>query len=318
MEHSTSDEYQTRLLKTAKDLEDSIKDYESRLAELRKTVTPIKTEPSSDPSTYIKQLTSLALAYRSIISSEPFTPSHDSLLPHILALHHTSKSITETVLAISQVEASTVETNRRLQKESLDFEDAQQTKDLILARIATLSENFEIREHKTRKTLKDEMMQTIEAKKEYYDNKTSKLFKALNGFIDKYLASMLVVEELGGPTVSQVTNIDDEALADSFNKTSRVKKIKLSQAEGQQRIDKIWGNVSTEPSLQDKKSAVAADMRELLERLLNNAADINSPDPYVILHRESAAARFLVRCKIAQFHPKDATKVRLVNFMGEI
>jgi hypothetical protein len=53
---------------------------------------------------------------------------------------------------------------------------------------------------------------------------------------------------------------------------------------------------------------------------LNNLveADGKGPGVYVDLPRESAAARFLVRSKCAQFHPKDARKLRLIDFGGEI
>jgi hypothetical protein len=39
-----------------------------------------------------------------------------------------------------------------------------------------------------------------------------------------------------------------------------------------------------------------------------------SPSPYVDLQRDSAAARFLVRAKVAQFHPRDAGRIRLIDF----
>ncbi len=70
----------------------------------------------------------------------------------------------------------------------------------------------------------------------------------------------------------------------------------------------------------DEKRAAAADIRELTEELLNSLVDAggNGPGTYVELKRETAAARFLVRSKVAQFHPKDARKLRLVDFGGEI
>jgi len=61
-------------------------------------------------------------------------------------------------------------------------------------------------------------------------------------------------------------------------------------------------------------------MRHLTELLLNGLvqAQGSGPGSYVKLSRESAAARFLVRSKVAQFHPTDATRIRLVDFGGDI
>lgn len=39
---------------------------------------------------------------------------------------------------------------------------------------------------------------------------------------------------------------------------------------------------------------------------------------YTNLPRDSAASRFLIRSFVAQFHPKDALKIRLVDFAGRI
>lgn len=43
-----------------------------------------------------------------------------------------------------------------------------------------------------------------------------------------------------------------------------------------------------------------------------NASLENSP--YIELKRDSAIARFLVRAKVACFHPKDARRLKLVDF----
>ncbi len=54
----------------------------------------------------------------------------------------------------------------------------------------------------------------------------------------------------------------------------------------------------------------------MTEELMNAsvAAEGNSTLAYVTLQRESAAARFLVRAKIAQFAPRDARRIRLIDF----
>ena len=58
-------------------------------------------------------------------------------------------------------------------------------------------------------------------------------------------------------------------------------------------------------------------MRDLLEQLLDAAMEAGS-GVYVHIQRESAASRFLVRAKVAQLHPKDAKRIRLVDFGREL
>jgi hypothetical protein len=57
-------------------------------------------------------------------------------------------------------------------------------------------------------------------------------------------------------------------------------------------------------------------MRELTEQLMNKLVEAggDTSAAYVELPRETAAARFLVRSKVAMFHPKDARRLRLVDF----
>ena len=52
----------------------------------------------------------------------------------------------------------------------------------------------------------------------------------------------------------------------------------------------------------------------LTESLLNAAASGGESTPYIAIDKETAAVRFLVRAKVAQFHPKDATKLALQGF----
>lgn len=40
--------------------------------------------------------------------------------------------------------------------------------------------------------------------------------------------------------------------------------------------------------------------------------------PYIELKKDSAAVRFLVRAKVAVFHPKDARKLKLVDFGSNV
>ena len=66
-----------------------------------------------------------------------------------------------------------------------------------------------------------------------------------------------------------------------------------------------------------ERKAAGAGMRRLTEELLNALADEENPESYITISKESAAVRFLVRAKVAQFHPNDARKLRLMDFAAK-
>ena len=215
-------------------------------------------------------------------------------------------------------------TRKRLEKEQADLSDAKLIHTDMQARIESLQGQIEERTQKSPGQIAKDMIREMKKKKTYYDSETGKLVKSFNGFIDDYLAPMLAVEELGGPIVGEMLDVDEEMLGGVFSAQGKQKKAKPNEDKRQRRIDQIWGprpdenGQAKEPW--DEKGAAAAEMRELTEQLLNSLVDAEGTGPgaYVELQRESAAARFLVRSKVAQFHPKDARKLRLVDFGGEI
>ena len=143
--------------------------------------------------------------------------------------------------------------------------------------------------------------------------------KALVVFINERLAPLLAAEELGGPVVGDVPEISDEALEAGFSGKGTAKKIKPrtqdEEEKRRRRLEQIWGPQHEGEEPLNEKDAAATEMRDLVEELLNVAAE-EGAGAYVDLARDAAASRFLVRAKVAQFHPKDARKLRLVDFGG--
>lgn len=137
---------------------------------------------------------------------------------------------------------------------------------------------------------------------------------------------MLAAEELGGPIVGDLSDIDEETLKTGFSRQGKARKLATghpsSEAERQRRIDHLWGplneNEELETSQRTERNAAGSAFRLLCEDLLNAAAGDTASNPYVNINRETAAVRFLVRSKIAQFHPQDARKLRLVDFGQEL
>jgi hypothetical protein len=167
-------------------------------------------------------------------------------------------------------------------------------------------------------------IEELQEKKRRYDVGSKELFKALRSFIDDRLAAMLAAEELGGPVVGGIMNIDSEDLAAGFNAQGKLKKAKteVNEDKRQRLLDEIWnisvGGQGGQPV--DEVTAAADEIKQLLQALIQQLEEAKGDNSgsYVLLPRESAAARFLVRSKVAQFHPKDAGRLRLVDFGREL
>ncbi|KAH6675476.1 hypothetical protein B0J14DRAFT_478101 [Halenospora varia] len=231
----------------------------------------------------------------------------------------------DTQKCIVQSEDDLKQAQKRLEKEKTHLADAKLIQTDLAKRTSSLQGEIDGRTQKSASQASKDMMRDMEKKKTYYDRETSNLVKAFNGFIDDYLAPMLAAEELGGPIVGEMMEVDETVLEAGFSAQGKAKKPKANPDEDkrQRRIDEIWGqrpqSYEGEEEPWDEKRAAAAEMRELTEALLNSLVEAGGigHGAYVQLTRESAAARFLVRSKIAQFHPRDARKLRLVDFAGE-
>lgn len=266
----------------------------------------------------------LKTAYESLTPSRPWLPPRDSLVPGLLALRNSDKVANESDEAVARKEIQLKATQRLLDEEQESLSDAKLMQAEMKGRISTLEEQINQRTQQSPRQIAKEMIQAMEKRQAYYDDETVELVKAFNKFIDNHLAAMLAIEELGGPIVGEIPDVDEDMLEGGFSTQGKPKKAKPSEDKRQRRIDQIWGPKPEEDGIKDgpwnEKHAAATEMRDLTEELLNSLVDTkgNGPGAYVDLQRESAAARFLVRSKVAQFHPRDARKLRLIDFGGDI
>ena len=125
-------------------------------------------------------------------------------------------------------------------------------------------------------------------------------------------------------------DVEDETLAAGFTKKGRAKSTKkpVSDKTRQRRIDQIWGKKTSTTAEEGEEEeeeeppteaeAADAEMRQLIENLFATLVGPGGGKAYFQLPRDSAASRFLVRAKIAQFHPRDARKLRLIDFGREL
>ncbi|KAL3418982.1 hypothetical protein PVAG01_09203 [Phlyctema vagabunda] len=318
------DSYAVRLERTLTALQARVKEQEAALHEIRYSTAVVDVLPSENVQAHLGQLSSLKQAYDSV-QSEPRLPSAESPIPALLALRATQKTVAETQESISQTQNAYLRVSQRLSKEYKDQLDAKLLRSNLESRIALLQSDLGQRTQKSPSQLIREWKRQLKTKKAENDAQVAQLITAFNSFVDSRLALMLAAEELGGPIVGETMDLNLATLGSGFNAQGKVKTVKANPNDGQRqrRIDEIWGQRPHEDTeIQepwDEEQAAGAEMRELTEKLLNSLVEAggNGPGTYVTLQRESAAARFLVRSKVAQFHPKDSKQLRLIDFGGE-
>ena len=328
-----------RLDRTIKDLQNRIKEQETALEkvcqltlgiqllyliaiQLRLISRPIPTEPSAESATRLQQLRMLTTAYEFLVPKEPYFPLPDSPLPSLLALRNTHQNILDTRTALAQANADLTKAEQRLEREQANLDNANAITKSLDSRILVLNGEKQERTLKSPSQVAKDMIRELKKKKVNYEGETGRMVRSFNKFIDNHLASMLAAEELGGPVVGEVIDIDHLELESGYNSQGKVKKHKgtTDDDKRQRRIDEIWGEPTAEgrrsKESRDERHAAASEMKELTEQLLNNLveAEAGGGDAYVVLQKESAVARFLVRAKVAQFHPKDARRLRLIDF----
>ena len=273
----------------------------------------------------------MKIAFDDMSQADAFLPFTESVLPVLLALRKTHQTMVETRAYLQSQGVSLEKAKRQLETEQADLENQKLLGASLERRIQSLRKDLDSRMDISPDQVAMEKIEELRTRKKHYDRETSKLLKSLNKFIDNHLAPMLAAEELGGPLVGDLMDIDSDGLAAGFTAQGRPKKGK-AQADpdtSQRRIDEIWGQPRDLPGRRreprgggegGEANAAGQEMRQLTEQLLNQLMEAggDGSSSYVALPKETVAVRFLVRSKVAQFHPKDATRLRLVDFGREL
>ncbi|KAL0259969.1 hypothetical protein SLS55_005712 [Diplodia seriata] len=315
-DHAT---FEARLEQTVHELQERVQQQQRALEELRASASqPALHAPSADLRERLRQLRTLQNAYESLTPAEPYLPGPQSVLPTLLATDITQKCISETRDALTISRASIGAARRELDREESSLRDSNAIMPSLEARIGVLRSQLEERAAKAPPQLAKELLTSTHKRQQKYDVECRRLQDALESFVEEHLAALVAAEELGGPVVGELMDIDDEMLAAGFSHQGKPKPLKQGKAavdRRQRRIDEIWGaaDASSDEPL-DEKDAAATEIRSLVEDLLRALVGESNGGEYVELGRDSAASRFLVRAKVAQFHPKDARKLRLVDF----
>jgi hypothetical protein len=243
-------------------------------------------------------------------------PNLGSALPTLLATRTIQRSTLSTkrniISAQSQFESST----HQISYEESQLSDAKILATALSARTTRLQTTQQSKAGQSSNDKAKELIRAKNKRKQDFQRELAGLQKALTDFVEQQLASMLAAEELGGPVVGELADVNEDMLTAGFSSQGKPKSSSKAptasgEAKRQRRIDEIWG-AGEENQHESEKDAAAEEVRNLLEKL------IEANGGYIELERDTAVARFVVRAKVAQFHPKDAKRLRLIDFAREL
>jgi hypothetical protein len=337
-----SSDTEARLEQTVKDLQSRVQEQQAALEKVRqnrldqepttnhsklKSESEIDLEAaayaSEDPRQKLQQLLAVKAAYTRLKSTPTYLPPTESTLPALLATRSIQQNVHGTKEAITATQTHLTTASTSLRRAEANLSDAHLLASAMQSRIQRLRNQHAERSQKTPAQLARDLIASKRAYKASCDAETQRLGAAMNDFLNDYLSAMIAAEELGGPVVGDMLDVEDDVLAAGFTKQGRAKASKkpVSEKSRQRRIDQIWGAKGVQVDEEDvptEAEAADAEMRKLIGDLFGTLVGPGGGKAYLPLERDSATARFLVRAKVAQFHPKDARRLRLIDFGREL
>jgi hypothetical protein len=279
-------------------------------------------QPSSNPRERLRQMQAMAKAHDALAASAPELPDPDSLVPIVLAMDDLKRSISDAKTAVESSLGQLQSLENQVRSDEASLTDADAVAGAIESRMAKLQTAQDERVSKPPEDLARDMLRTKQQRKKLYKTESKNIRKALEKFIQDHLGAMIAAEELGGPVAGELDGIDQDVLSAGFSTQGRPVNTKdvnraTSAAKRQQRLDEIWGAQSGNAPTTEQQAA-CEQLSTLMDDLIMALSGSSESGIYVELERDSAAARFLVRAKVAQYHPKDARKLRLIDFGREL
>jgi hypothetical protein len=258
-------------------------------------------------------------AYQNLQASKPDLPEPGSPVPAILAAKVLRQTIAHSRAGIDAAQSQLESAKFQSQQEASSLADAKLLSRALESRISRLEAAGAQRDALSPEDAVHQLITKKRHQQKHLQLETKRLSKALDDFVADHLGAMLAAEELGGPVAGEA-DIDDDMLVAGFSSHGRPRTVKSSsndktEASRQMRIDQIWGPSSREvPASTSEAEAASQELNTLLNDLIDASTGNAQNGVYLPLNRDSAAARFLVRAKVAQFHPRDARRLRLVDF----
>lgn len=266
---------------------------------------------TDDPWVRVSEARRAKKAYDSLVLAEDDLPTTDSILPSLIATEDTSQLIKEGKLSILFTTDRLSADRERFRIEEANLRDSRAISTGLRERIQRIRNASSRKQEQTPSQVAKGVVREQKKKNKDLDHASEQLKKSLDKFIDESLAPMLAAEDLGGPTVGDALEVSDATLKAGYTAHGKPKKPKEpieSEVGNQQRIDQFLRRSTDASNPTNKREAAATEAHELLDALLEAGTS------YIDLKRDSAASRFLVRAKVAQFHPRDARRLRLIDF----
>lgn len=338
---ATLQSYNRRLDETVRDLQEQVKRQEEELQKVRSqarypnqttshqisNINQLRISNSidlskidTDTQSRVSQVRRAKKAYDSLLQSSSELPDPGSPLPSLLAVEEISRIVRESKTTVNTTAEQLSADRQRLKTEEANLHDARLIQRGLEERIERARREKSKEKTKSPTQLSREYIKQQRKKNEDLWETTDDLSRSLHAFIDETLAPMLAAEDLGGPTVGGALDISDAVLEAGYTSHGRPKKQRSTNAsaedrdESQQHIDELFRRERQDRtdggqrSRASKREAAASEMHALLDSLLEAGSS------YIDVPRESASSRFLVRAKVAQFHPRDARRLRLIDF----
>jgi hypothetical protein len=289
---------------------------------LQKRTTSLSslTTPSTNPQERLEQLRTVKKAYDNATASKPDIPHSNSVVPALLAVKHLNETIKDAKAAVDSALDQLDSAEHHAKSEETSRADADLLADALQKRIVNLEKTQNEQSSLAPEAAFRKLLSAKSKRKKEFETESQRLYSALIDFIRTRLGAMVAAEEIGGPVVGELSDVSEDMLTAGFSTQGKPKPATakpISDAMRQRRIDEIWGAVTDDGhAVESEDEAAVAEMTKLIDGLLEISSAKSGS--YFDLKRDSAASRFLVRAKVAQFHPKDARKIRLLDFGREL
>ena len=308
------------------------------MSQLRSSLSPSITlprQPSENLREHLLQIQSIRNAYEFLAPASPNAVTllpPDSLFPALLALRTVEQTVNNTRTAVKRTRKEIIYAEDELSRERALLQDSKEFGSTLEARIGCINNAHRsnqsyvsgVNGHKEDR-VRTELFTALEMQERRVGTirkGTEFLKRAISLFIQDRLAPILLEEELSGldtgresyvGNVNEANNYNDDGYEEKVGLTQvgTSRKRKIQERNWRQKEDRSLPKIPSELSI--AKERVSQEMEHLIEELVQ-ALRSGDMDSYVALERVSSQARYLVSAKIVQYHPKEATRLRLIDF----
>ncbi|RPA82714.1 hypothetical protein BJ508DRAFT_325180 [Ascobolus immersus RN42] len=281
------------------ELKSSISDLKQHTSTLQSELSDLQSR-LPDTISDVTKLRALTLAHEKASKELGWTPPKDSPLDSLLAYRNTLNTTKQLEEAISHLDGHLTRLRADVTTEENHLASAKQLNTALQEHLAELEEEaLQIQQGGSQ--LREKRKKEAAEKAKLTRQEARKLVRGLMSFIDNNLSLMLAAQLAGGPKVGQ--ELDTDALEIWVEKANTGKAKKGT-------LDAMWGN-KDKGDARDLREEAGKEMKRLLEELMNASLETS---PYVQVEEDSPFVRFLVLAGVAVGHPRDAGKLKLVDF----